>query len=183
MLLAEYRALVNTNLHFKLFTVPLTNTDTALGLGIHSLYQTHYPLIHTKFPQCPPNDRPGHSAKCLLQVYESHVKSLVGSWILFLQLPNDKDCICCASTWDKAKLGIMDWHHLSDKAVHNPLQDFYDLFCQLETTVVTPFQFIPLTLVETDNETLLPVGGYLANYRWLQLPGHGSQRCLCHPLL
>ena len=108
VLLAEYRALVNTNLHFKLFTVPLTNTDTAFGLGIHSLYQTRYPLIHTKFPQCPPNDSPGHSAKCLLQVYESHVKSLVGSWILFLQLPDDKDCICCASTWDKAKLGIMD---------------------------------------------------------------------------
>ena len=34
--------------------------------------------------------------------------------------------------------------------------------CQLETTVVTPFQCIPLTLVETDNEILLPVGGYLA---------------------
>ena len=34
---AEYRALVNTNLHFKLFTVPLTNTDTAPGIGIHSL--------------------------------------------------------------------------------------------------------------------------------------------------
>ena len=31
---------------------PLTNTDTAPGIGIHSLYQAHYPLIHTKFPQC-----------------------------------------------------------------------------------------------------------------------------------
>ena len=72
-------ALVNTNLHFKLFTVALTNTDTAPGIGIHSLYQAHYPLIHTKFPQCPPNNLPGHSVKCLLQVYESHVKSLVGS--------------------------------------------------------------------------------------------------------
>ena len=66
---AEYRALVNTNLHFKLFTVPLTNTDTAPGTGTHSLYQAHYPLIHTKFPQCPPNDLPGHSVKCLLKVY------------------------------------------------------------------------------------------------------------------
>ena len=76
----ENRALVNTNLHFKLFTVPLTNTDMAPGIGIHSLYQTHYPLIHTKFPQCPPHDLPGPSVKCLLKVNESHVKSLV-DWI------------------------------------------------------------------------------------------------------
>ena len=62
---AENRALVNTNLHFKLVTVPLTNTDTAPGIGIHSLYQAHYPLIHTKFPQCPPNDLPGHSGVIL----------------------------------------------------------------------------------------------------------------------
>ena len=32
-------------------------------------------LIHTKFPQCPPNDLPGHSVKCLLKVYENHVVS------------------------------------------------------------------------------------------------------------
>ena len=51
---AEYRALVNTNLHFKLFTVPLTNTYTAPGIGIHSLYQVHYPhqvsSVPTKWP-------------------------------------------------------------------------------------------------------------------------------------
>ena len=76
---AEYRALMSTNLHFKLFTVPLTNMDTAPGIGIHPLYQAHYPLIHTKFPQCPPNDLSGHSVKCFLKVYESHVKSLVSS--------------------------------------------------------------------------------------------------------
>ena len=34
---AEYRALVNTNLHFNLFTIPLTSTDTAPGIGIHPL--------------------------------------------------------------------------------------------------------------------------------------------------
>ena len=51
---------------------------------------------------------------------------------------------------------------LSDEAVHNPLRDFHDLLCQLETAVVFPFQCNPLTLVEADNETLLPVRGYLA---------------------
>ena len=76
---AEYTALVNTNLHFKLFTVPLTNIDMATGIGIHPLNQAHYPLIHTKFPQCPANDLPGRSIKCLLKVYESHVESLIGS--------------------------------------------------------------------------------------------------------
>ena len=79
-----------------------------------------------------------------------------------MQLPDNKDCVCCASAWDEAKLGIVDWHHLFDEAVHNPLQDFHDLLCQLETAVVAHFQCTPLTFVVTDNETLLPVRGYLA---------------------
>ena len=76
---AEYRALVNTDLHFKLFNVPLTNTDKATHIGIHPLDQSHYPLLHTKFSQRPPDDFPRHSIKHLLQVYKSHVESLVGS--------------------------------------------------------------------------------------------------------
>ena len=61
--------------------------------------------------------------------------------------------IASVAAWDEAKLGIVDWHQLSDEAVHNPLQDFHDLFCQLETVVVALFQCIPLSLVEADNET------------------------------
>ena len=58
---AEYWALVNTDLHFKLFTVPLTNTDTALHIGIHPLHQSHSPLLHTKFSQRPPDELPRQS--------------------------------------------------------------------------------------------------------------------------
>ena len=76
---AEYQALVNTDLHFKLFTAPLTNTDMAPCISIHPLYQSHNPLLHTKFSQRPPDDFPRHSIKHLLQVYESHIESLVGS--------------------------------------------------------------------------------------------------------
>ena len=60
---------------------------------------------------------PSYLIKPLLQVYKSHVESLVGSWILLLQLPDNKDCVCCASAWDKAKQGIVDWHQLSDEAL------------------------------------------------------------------
>ena len=51
---------------------------------------------------------------------------------------------------------------MSDENIHNPLQDFHDLLFQLETAVVAPIQYIPLAIVEADNETLLPNGGYLA---------------------
>ena len=68
---AEYWALMNNDLHFKLFIVPLTNTDTAQRIGIHPVDQSQNPLLHTKFSQ--------HSLDDLLQVYKSHVQSLVGS--------------------------------------------------------------------------------------------------------
>ena len=55
---AQYRALVNTDLHFKLFTVPLPNMDTAPRIGIHPLHQSHNPLLHTKFSQRPPDNLP-----------------------------------------------------------------------------------------------------------------------------
>ena len=48
------------------------------------------------------------------------------------------------------------------EAFHNPLQDFRNLLCQLQTAVVAPFQCVPFSFVEADNETLLPVRGYLA---------------------
>ena len=61
-------------------------------------------------------------------------------------------------TWKQ----LTERHQLSDEAVHNPLQDFHNLLCQLETAVVAPFQYVTFSLVEADNETLLPVRGYLA---------------------
>ena len=121
--MTKYRASVNTDLHFKLFTVPLTNTDTAPRIGVHPLHQSHSPLLHTKFSQRPPDELPRHWIKCLLQVYKSHVESLVGSQILLLQLPDNKDSVCCASA--EAKLEIVDWHKLSDESLHNPPQDFW----------------------------------------------------------
>ena len=69
--------------------------------------------------------------------------SLAAAWQQRLHLL----CLC----WDEAKLGIVNWHQLSDKAVQNPLQVFHDLLCQLETTVVAPFQCIPLSLVVDTN--------------------------------
>ena len=69
---------------------------------------------------------------------------------------------------------------MSDEAVHNPLQDFHDLLCQLETGVVAPFQCSPLTLVEADNETLLLVRGYLVitNDCGCEVMDHGGAHTL-----
>ena len=72
----------------------------------------------------------------------------------------DEDCVCCASAWDEAKLGILDRHQLSDEAVHKSLQNFHNLLCQLETAVVAPFQCIPFTFVEADIETLRGHGSW-----------------------
>ena len=58
---AEYWAFVNSDLLFKLFTVPLTNKDMASRIGIHIMHQWHNPLLHTKFSQCLPDDLPRHS--------------------------------------------------------------------------------------------------------------------------
>ena len=56
---------------------------------IHPLHQSHNPLLHTKFSQRPPDDLPRHSIKRLLQVYESHVESLIGT-VYILRVKNDQ---------------------------------------------------------------------------------------------
>ena len=78
---AEYWVLVNIDLLYKLFTVPLTNTDMAQCIGIIACIPWNSSTVHssTPFSQLPPDDLPRRLIKCLLQVYESHVESLVGS--------------------------------------------------------------------------------------------------------
>ena len=64
---AEYPALMNADLHFKLFTVLLTNTDIGPRIGIHPLHHSHNPLLHTKFSQRPPDDLLRYSIRGLEQ--------------------------------------------------------------------------------------------------------------------
>ena len=85
-------------------------------------------------------------------MFGSYIRLFTAVWWLKLHL-------LCHYLVRSAKLGIVGWHQLSVGAVHNPLQKFHDLFCQLEITIVAPVECIPLTLVQTNNETLLPVGG------------------------
>ena len=73
---AEYWALVNTDLHFKLFTVPFTNMDMALRICIHPLHQST-PLHQvfsapTRWPSEVLNQKPSPGPR-------NHVESLVGS--------------------------------------------------------------------------------------------------------
>ena len=66
-------------LTFRLFTVPLTNMDTAPCICIHPLHQSHNPLLHTKFSQHPIEDLPRYSIICLHQVYKSHCSLLLAA--------------------------------------------------------------------------------------------------------
>ena len=58
---------MNADLHFKLFTVLLTNTDIGPRIGIHPLHHSHNPLLHTKFSQRPPDDLLRYSIRGLEQ--------------------------------------------------------------------------------------------------------------------
>ena len=48
---------------------------------------------------------PGLQKPCRVSCWQLGT-SLAASWL--------QDCVCCASAWDEAKLGIFDWHQLSD---------------------------------------------------------------------
>ena len=65
-------------------------------------------------------------------------------------------------------------------SIHNPTQVFHHLLCQLETAVFAPLQCLPLTLVEAEDETLLPVGGYLVSMNdcSCKVKHHGEARWL-----
>ena len=106
----------------------LTNTDTAPRIDTHPLHQSHNPLLHTKFSQRPSDDLPRHSIKRLPQVYKCHVVPLLAARYFSCSCLTTK-IASVVPAWDEAKLGIVDWHKMSDEAVHNPLQDFHDLLC------------------------------------------------------
>ena len=141
---AEYWSLVNTNLHFKLFTVALANMDTAPRIGIHPLHQSHNPLLHINFSQLPSDDLPRHSVKCLLQVYKSSCwqldTSLAPAWQQRLRL------LCLwlgrSQTWNR-RLTPSVWrgHPQSSPGLSWPALSAWDRGS-------CPFPIIPLTLVE-----------------------------------
>ena len=180
---AEYRVFVNT----KSSPQTLHCTPHKYWHGSAYWHTSPVPVAQSTpsfFSQRPPDDLSRYSIKSLLQVYKSHVESLVGSWI-HSQLRDYNDCICCASAWDKARLGIIHWHQLSDEAVNNPLQDFHDLLYQLLNMWLSPFSCILLTLVEADNKTLLTVREYPAiaidcSCKATDLRGTLVIRCLYH---
>ena len=96
--------------------------------------------------------------------------------MLLLQLPDNKDCVCCASALDEAKLVIVDWRQMSDEAVHNPFKDFHNLLCQLETAVISPLHCILLTLEEGRQWNSALSQRVPCHREWLQLPGQSDHR-------
>ena len=120
--------------------------------------------IHSATPSFPTAHQmtfPGHWVKCLLKIYESHIKCLVGRCILSCSCLTTKTASVVPLPRTKP-----NWVSSVDTTClirpSTILSRTHDLLCQLETRVVSPVQCIPFTLVETDNETLLPVGGYFA---------------------
>ena len=95
--------------------------------------------------------------KYLIQIHRSHIKPLAHRKIFLLQLADDKDCICCASAWNKIKLECVNRHHLPYESVSNPLYAFHSQLCQIQSSMVASVQSITLSLTKSDNEALLPV--------------------------
>src|SRR5213083_99876 len=72
-----------------------------------------HPLFHSNMPQSPPQNLTRHSIEGLLQVYKRHPHLLLFAKELFLNLPYNKDCICCTFTRAKSKRHLIYLYSLS----------------------------------------------------------------------
>ena len=110
---------------------------------------------------------PGLQKPCRVSCWQLDI-SLVAAWIQRLCLL----CLCLgrSQTGNRRLIPTVWWGR------PQPSQGLS--WPALSTMVVSPFQCIPLTLVEADNETLLPVRGYLAiaNDCSCEVIDHGGAR-------
>ena len=102
--------------------------------------------------------------------------------IFLLQLADVKDCICCASAWDKPKLWFVNSQHLSNEAVGNLLNDFHSLFRQFQSSIVASVESITLSL-KGRRWSSAPSQVGPSHLEWLIWQGRGSWKHLYHLLL
>src|SRR3989442_8753250 len=74
---------------------------------IQTFNHSYHPLFHSNMPQSPSQNLTRHSIEGLLQVYKRHPHLLLFAKELFLNLPYNKDCICCTFTRAKSKLHLI----------------------------------------------------------------------------
>ena len=175
---AEYRVFLNTNLHFKLFTVPLINMDMAPLISIHPLHQSHNPnqvfSVPTWWPFKALHQNPSPGLQKSWRVSCLQLDTLTDAWLQRLHLL----CFCQGqSQTGNRRLTPTVWWGSPQSSQH-----FHDLLYQLYTALVSPFPCIPLNLVEADNETA-PSQRVPCHRKWLQLRGHRSCRRPYHQLL
>src|SRR3989441_250061 len=110
---AKYRPLMHPNLDLKTFTLFTISFDLCRNSIIHTFNHIYHPFLHSNMPQSPPQNLMRHSIEGLLQVHKRHPQLLLFAKELFLNLPYNKDFICCTFTRAKSKLHLISLYSLS----------------------------------------------------------------------
>src|SRR3989442_2413076 len=119
---AKYRPLVYPHLDLKTFTLFTIPFDSCRNSIIHTFNDIYHPRLHSNMPQSPPQNLMWHSVEGLLQVYKRHPHLLLFAKELFLNLPYNKDCICCTFTRAKSKLHLIYLYSLSKPCLDHSFQ-------------------------------------------------------------
>ena len=113
---AKDRGLIYIQPNTKLLTV-LTIDPHIPSIGVHAVDNMHSPFPDTEAPQVPLHDLSKHIIECFLNVDKSKIEQFVGGYAPLLQLANNEDGICCASTRHNAELHFVGVHNLADLEV------------------------------------------------------------------
>ena len=95
-------SLMQRNFDFKLLTKRTAYKCFTAGAYIESCI--NWPFRYTNDTKSQQQYLLRHSIEGLFQINKCHTQFPVFCEILFLKLSNNKNCICCTSTWPEAKL-------------------------------------------------------------------------------
>ena len=76
--------LVNSNFDSKFITVGVIDSNSASGVVVYSLYESHNPFLYAKFSHGPPDDFSWYAIERLFKVNKCEVQFLVLSKMFFL---------------------------------------------------------------------------------------------------
>ena len=86
--MAKYRPLVNCNFDSKFITVGVIDSNSASGVVVHSLRESHNPFLYAKFSHGTPDDFSWYTIERLFKVNKCEEQFLVLSKMFFCQSMN-----------------------------------------------------------------------------------------------
>ena len=117
-----------------------------MACAAHSWTQRHLKAHHWIFLR-----------KRFLKIDKRKVERFVGGNVSLLQLANNEYGISGAFDRHTAQLYGVGVQNLANVVFQQPLQQFYELFCKLETAMIAMLGGLTLTVVEVQNEALVSV--------------------------